>query len=190
MVESGFIQATDVFSATGIFEVILPFLLVFGIMYAILSKTKITGEKADLNAVISLVIAFIAILNPGFRTYVMAFIPYLIVLLVILFVGMLLFLLYGGTEQAFMNVVKKPTFYISIFVIVLILVFMVASEVFTEELQPPDVYTESGELNRTVLDDPSRRASIIFGNPRVVGAIALLVLMALSVFAVTYQRKT
>ena len=48
----------------GVFNVIMPFLLFFAIVYSILDKAKILGDNREgINAVIALVIAFIAIRN-------------------------------------------------------------------------------------------------------------------------------
>jgi hypothetical protein len=82
-------SAIGLLEGIGLLEVILPFLLMFGLVYAILAKTRIAGDKADLNAVIALVVAFIVTLSSGFRIFVMAFIPHIAVFLVVMFVGML-----------------------------------------------------------------------------------------------------
>jgi len=51
------------FDKIGVYDVVLPFLLVFTIVFAILEKTRILGkeDKKNLNAMVSFVIAFFVI---------------------------------------------------------------------------------------------------------------------------------
>jgi len=65
-----FRQAIDFFSNIGLFDVVLPFLLVFTIVFAILEKTKVLGTeeiegkkytKKNLNAIASFVMAFLVV---------------------------------------------------------------------------------------------------------------------------------
>jgi len=67
---STFREAIEFFDRMGIYDVILPFLLVFTIIFAILEKTKVFGmeeidgkkyTRKNLNAMISFVIAFLVI---------------------------------------------------------------------------------------------------------------------------------
>ncbi len=45
----------EVLERMGVFDVILPFILIFTIVYAVLQKTKILGERKNFNVVIALV---------------------------------------------------------------------------------------------------------------------------------------
>ena len=65
-----FRQVIDFFQSIGLYDVVLPFLLVFTIVFAILEKTKVLGTedidgkkytKKNLNAIASFVIAFLVI---------------------------------------------------------------------------------------------------------------------------------
>jgi hypothetical protein len=70
---------------------ILPFLLMFTLVFAILEKSKILGEgKKQINAIISLVIGLLLIAFPFARDTVVKLMPFLAVVLVVLFVFMLL----------------------------------------------------------------------------------------------------
>jgi len=54
----------------GVFDILLPMLLIFTVVYAILDRTKIFGQdKKPINAVVALVISFLTIQN----TYVTGF---------------------------------------------------------------------------------------------------------------------
>src|SRR3989338_3318102 len=65
-----FRQVIDFFEEIGLYDVVMPFLLVFTIVFAILEKTKVLGTeeiegkkytKKNLNAIASFVIAFLVI---------------------------------------------------------------------------------------------------------------------------------
>ena len=65
-----FRQVLDFFDSIGLFDVVLPFLLVFTIVFAILEKTKVLGQeeiegkkytKKNLNAIAAFSIAFLVI---------------------------------------------------------------------------------------------------------------------------------
>ena len=68
--QSGFRGVIDFLNKLGVYDVVLPFLLVFTIVFAIFEKTKILGidklegkeyTKKNLNAMVAFVIAFLVI---------------------------------------------------------------------------------------------------------------------------------
>lgn len=50
-------------SSIGMFDVILPMLLIFTIVYATLQRTKLLGQKKEIDAVVGLVISFFVMGN-------------------------------------------------------------------------------------------------------------------------------
>jgi len=82
-------------------NVILPFLLVFVIVYAILDKTKILGDKRDINAIVSLVFALATVGLPsafGAVDIIIKLIPVISVIMVIILAFMLTYGFVGGTK--------------------------------------------------------------------------------------------
>jgi hypothetical protein len=80
------------FTATIFTEGVLPFLLVFVLVFAILQKTKILGEgKAQIDALIALAIGLITIAIPTTRDYIVHMMPWLALALVTLLVFMLIY---------------------------------------------------------------------------------------------------
>ena len=79
-------------------EVILPFLLVFTLVFAILQKTKILGDgKKQIDALVALVIGLIVV-SFGYTTgIIISLIPFLAIAAVIILIFMLL---YGMTFEA------------------------------------------------------------------------------------------
>lgn len=95
---SDFISSLD---SIGFYDVALPFLLVFTIVFAILQKIKIFGEKGkNFNAVIALVMAFLVVRSDTIIQTMNLFLPKvslisIIIISVLLLVGLLL-----GKESA------------------------------------------------------------------------------------------
>lgn len=88
------------FSSPIFVDVILPFLLVFTLVFAVLDKTKLLGEgKKQINAITSLVIGLILIGFPFARDIIVRLIPFLVVALVILFIFMLLYGFVSGKKE-------------------------------------------------------------------------------------------
>ena len=54
----------NIWASNGIFDIALPFVLFFAIIFSILHRTKILGNNKSIDAVIAMVISFFIILNP------------------------------------------------------------------------------------------------------------------------------
>ncbi|MBI1971099.1 hypothetical protein HYS47_05095 [Candidatus Woesearchaeota archaeon] len=72
MTESAFRGALSFLNEIGVYDVVLPFLLVFTILFAILEKTKVLGTeeiegheytRKNMNAIVAFVIAFLVVLS-------------------------------------------------------------------------------------------------------------------------------
>jgi hypothetical protein len=110
--ESTFRGTLGFFNKLGIYDVILPFLLVFTIMFAILEKTKVLGtEKVDgemmskknINAMVAFVIAFISVAS----TQIVAIINQTASQVVILLLLSIFFMILVGS---FWQESQKPIF--------------------------------------------------------------------------------
>lgn len=93
-------QAIEFLKEFGFFEIVLPFLLVFTIVFAVLEKTKIFGvEKIDdveyprrnINAMLAFVIAFLFVASKELVEVVNVSLPIVIMVLIVLMCFMMLF---------------------------------------------------------------------------------------------------
>ena len=81
-------------------DYILPFVLVFTLIFAILQKSKLLGdEKKQINAIIGMVVGLILISFPFARSVVVKLMPFLAVSAVILLVFMLLYGFISGKKD-------------------------------------------------------------------------------------------
>lgn len=169
-----------------ILQFFLPFLLVFIIIYAILSKTKIASQREDVNIIIAFTIAFL-ITAAGLGSLVAEIITPLAILVVVIAVMFIIFAFFGAKPE---QVLKQKWLVALIALVAVILVFVVISPYLAptnETLQSMNA-TQGEEMVKKQLVGP-QAAMWIFGNPQVLSAIIILVLAAVLAFFLLYQPK-
>jgi hypothetical protein len=73
-------------------EIILPFLLVFVVVFAILQKTKVLGDgKTQMDSLVALVIGILLIITPAPRDFIVNFTPWVAVGAAVILVFLLLY---------------------------------------------------------------------------------------------------
>lgn len=103
-------------------EYILPFLLVFTLVFAILEKTQVLGEKGkarQINAIISLVVGFILIATPYARGIILNLMPVLAVALVIMFIFLMIYGFGGGNVSTPNKWISIPAGIIGVLVVII-----------------------------------------------------------------------
>lgn len=131
--ESMFRAALEFFDDIGIYDVVLPFLLIFTIMFAILEKTKVLGTeeiegkrytKKNLNAITSFVIAFLVVASTRLVALVNTAMAN-IAILVLVSVSFLLLIgsFYREEEDVFLTGGWRTTFMVVSF-IAIVLIFL------------------------------------------------------------------
>ncbi len=105
-------MAETILSSSLFTHAILPFLLVFTLIFAILQRSKILGEgKKQIDAIVALVIALLLIAFPLPRSIIVFLMPFLAVMAVIILVFMLLWgFVASGKDGLVMNKGLKITF--------------------------------------------------------------------------------
>jgi len=120
--------------ASGFFrELVLPFLLVFTLIFAILDKTKILGEgKRQINAIIAFVVGLIFISFSYAVGITVKLMGFMAIVAVILLVFMLLYAFAAGEKEEF----KMPRGLKIAFGILIGLALIIALLVFTGSFGP------------------------------------------------------
>jgi len=108
--------AIDILINMGFFNVILPFLLVYAIVYGILVRTKIFGpEQTSVNAIISFSLALFFVAAANVVEVIQGFLPWVgVVAIFIVGVMMLGVLIYGGEMESFSKHFKVPGILITV----------------------------------------------------------------------------
>ncbi|MEM2089570.1 MAG: hypothetical protein QXL88_00535 [Candidatus Pacearchaeota archaeon] len=97
----------EFFAVPFLYNVVLPFLLVFAIVFAILEKTKVLGEdKRHIDLLVAFCIAFIFVGVPAMVNVTLRLIPVVSLIIVILLCFLLLFGFAGinVTESKFLKI--------------------------------------------------------------------------------------
>jgi len=100
-------NALEFLKRFGFFDVVLPFLLIFTLVFAILEKTKVLGvtkdgkPKANINSMISFVIALFFIAIPQVVVAVQESLPYVGILLVVIVAYLLMVGSYASGDKEF-----------------------------------------------------------------------------------------
>jgi hypothetical protein len=131
-------------------QVILPFLLIFVVVYAILEKTDILGKgKRQINAIVSLVIALIVVGVPVAVGVITRMIPVITIVIVILLLFMLMFGFIGGGEKGGLGPGLRIAFGILLGITLLVVIIWAVGgfEWFASNLATPS----SGEFWQSVV---------------------------------------
>ena len=177
-----FRQVIEFFDTIGLFDVVLPFLLVFTIVFAILEKTKVLGTeeiegrkytKKNLNAIAAFTIAFLVVASSQLVEIITTVSSNAVV---VLFLSVLFLLLVGSFykegESVFLEGGWKVVF--------MIIVFIAIIGIFLDAIKSPD--------GRTWLERVGDFAGS--GSDELAGSIVLLGLIVLFVvYAVREPSK-
>jgi len=168
------------FDSIGLFDVVLPFLLVFTVVFAILEKTKVLGTeeidgkkytKKNLNAIASFVIAFLVIAAKELVAIINETVAKAVV---VLFFSVLFLLLVGSFHKE----EKEPMYLQGPWKIVfMIIVFLAIVGIFLDSIK-----TSDGRTWLQRLGDFSGS-----GSDEVAGSIVLLVLVVLFIVYATKE---
>ncbi|MCK4714584.1 MAG: hypothetical protein KAT35_03345 [Candidatus Aenigmarchaeota archaeon] len=180
-----FLEAIGVIGGLGAVYFLAP-LLIFGIIFAVLSKTKAISDKMDANAMVALIVAFLVGLFPEASLFIALFIPIMVMMLLIIFGGVLIYLFMGASAENLGNFFKHPgtvVFFLLMFTVVFAVSF---SAIF------PQSYTayagNATEYSPELFAGPMGVTATIF-HPKVLGTIVFLLLMAISVGAIVAKPK-
>src|SRR3989344_4332425 len=83
----------------GVFNYVLPFLLIFSIFIAILEKTQILGEgKTNINVVVSASAGLLVLAQQGIVETINLFIPRISLIMLVTLMGLLIIALVAGKK--------------------------------------------------------------------------------------------
>jgi hypothetical protein len=132
--ESGFRGAIDFLGRIGVYDIVLPFLLVFTIVFALLEKTKVLGveeiggvrvSKKNLNSIIAFVVAFLVIASSQLVAVISEVMSH-VVLLMVLIVSFLLLVgtFFGDKEFSMEEYPSWIKFFMILVFIGIVLIFL------------------------------------------------------------------
>jgi hypothetical protein len=85
----------------GVFDILLPFLLIFTITFGVLQKSQLFGkDKKNLNVIVALVLALLFVRNTSLVSLVNRFLPNISIFMVVILMFLLLIGLFSGKAHA------------------------------------------------------------------------------------------
>jgi len=85
----------------GVYDYFLPFLLIFAIIFAILEKTNILGDKTNINVVVSMVIGLLLVVQQPIVGIINSFLPRASLIIIVILVSILVISLIGGSHTGY-----------------------------------------------------------------------------------------
>ncbi len=167
------------FSWLSYFLAIFGFLLVYVVVYAILTKTKILGENAFINSITAFILAIVFItFSPGVQ-YLGAITPWFAILVVSLF----FFLVIVGFSQKEIDKFMKP-WIAWVFIAILLIIFVIAAIKVFNPVLAPYLPGGSGDADPTLL----KVAKFAYSDRFLGGALLLIIALIVS-WIVTKKAK-
>lgn len=111
----------------GVFSYILPFLLIFAIVYGVITKTSILGENRSVHAIIALAVGLLALVGDYVPQFFQIITPYLGIGLSILLVGIVLL----GLFYQDVTWVKKVLVWVGIAIFIVVVYSSLSNTGFT-----------------------------------------------------------
>ena len=90
----------NLWAQQGVFAYVLPFLLVFAVVFGILNKTKILGDNRGVQAVIGISVGLMSLMNDYVSEFFEIIFPYTGIGISVLLVGLILLGLVSGESWA------------------------------------------------------------------------------------------
>jgi hypothetical protein len=91
----------NIWQAAGIFAYLIPFLIVFAVVYGILNKTKLLGENRGVQATISLGVGLMSLVNDYVPNFFSSLFPYAGMAIAVLLVALILMGLISDQDFAY-----------------------------------------------------------------------------------------
>ena len=158
---------------------LITFLLIWGIVYAILEKSQLLKGTSPFHAFLGFVIALLFSFTPKAVEFIETITPWMVVLFVVVILILVLFLSMGWTESSFQDAMGEPVMRWTIIIIVLIILVSSLTQVFapafSEEGSGGGSSIVNGEEVSDTVGEEVRKA--VF-SPKVLGAVFLLIIAA------------
>ncbi len=155
---------------------IFGFLLVFLVMYAILTKTKILGESPFINSFVSFIFAIIFVVFAPAVKYVQTIVPWVAILIICLFFVLII----AGFSQKDISVFMKPALG-WVFIVLLAIVFLVSAIVVFNPMLKPYLPGSSGSGGDAFL----LNITDFLYSEKVLGAVLLLIIAGIASWVIT-----
>jgi len=196
------VDALGVLQTFGVYDTVLPFLLIMAGTYAVLTKYKPFGEMKGVNAVIATVVGLVFITFAKAVAFINLLIPLMTIFMIMIVLAVLIFTFIGIKGETIAEVfTKQPAAYLIIIFILVFIVAVVYSMIYPEIVVFVQNPVLAQQLNISPTGGPGatptqQAATFLFFqigqilfSPQILALIALFAVFAVAVFFITYEPK-
>ena len=192
-------DAVAIMQNFGVYTVLLPFILVMTLVYALLTKLKPFGESKEINAVIAVVLGLLFVSFVKASAILTSFAVFFTGFLIILLMLVLVFTFMGVEGKTMAQIITtEPAAYGTIIVIILLIFFISYGQAFPEGGLVTQAPEEAARLNITEIPSglsPTQEAAAIVSNiamkiilsPPVLATIIMLILFGTAAYFITRE---
>ena len=174
------------------FSIIFPALLVFALVYAVLTMTKMLGDSKTVNAVVAIVLAFLVMLSEDIIALINFIAPWFVLFFLFIVLLLVVYKIFGATDKNLANFITtdRPVQW-AIFAIGIVIVVAGFSHVYGQRLLKSTVNETSENITgveavSTATSSFRDNVTRIFFNPKVIG---LLFIFFVAVFAISLLTR-
>ncbi len=187
------VSALGTMENMGLFDVILPLILIFALIFGVLEKTKIISDKAVVNVIIASAIAFIFTSFIKAGRFLRLMTPMIIGMLVVLLFIFLIFRFIGVKEEQLVGAFKKSIVTYGLVIgLVILFVFVAMNTAFPEltapQLQPRGTMNASSNATMTQQQIFQQQMSDTLLNPVVIAMIVMLLTFTVAAFMIVRKN--
>lgn len=142
-----FMTVLDQWESFGVFNVLLPFLLVFAITFAILEKIQLFGQKRQINGIIAAIMGILLVRNQYVVGIINRFLPNISLFMIIILMFLLLIGIFAGGSTRFRGSLLGFAMVIS-FIFVL---WSLSSNFLGDTLGLPDFLTNLDDQTKSII---------------------------------------
>ena len=183
----------------GQFSFVFIFLLVFAVVYGILTYVNpLKDEKKGIYAIFSFVLAILVSISSNAVTFIRTLSTWFFVLALLTFLMLFVFGIFGLKEKNYMELVKDSNVHTWVIIFGIVIILFSLGSAFCQNLLETgsgDNNDNTGDGNDTAINERTSVASGSFAdnvlmtivNPKVLG---LLVVFLISLFTIIFLTKT
>ncbi|MBW2979038.1 hypothetical protein KY307_00030 [Candidatus Woesearchaeota archaeon] len=172
--------------------ILLPALLIFVVVYALLSKTETFGKNKAFAAAVAIIAAFLGILFKDVLVIINFMAPWFVVIFIFLVLLLVLLMILGVKEETIAEFVSKNKgFQMLIIAIALIIFFAALGYVYGERLLPVTAEKAPVEAKAITTGEAGTFKENVFKvifNTKVLGALFILIVAIFAIVLLTREK--
>jgi hypothetical protein len=178
------------------FDIVFAAVLVFAIVFAILSKTKLITDNVTFNALIAAVISFLVMLSNTVVQIVNLMIPWFVLVIILLLLLLLIFQVMGASDKNIFEAMKSEKIIIWALLGVGMLIFVIAAGYVLGQDAGPYLTGESNTTSDGTTISGSSTGTADFGtnvtatlfHPKVLGIFVIFGIIITAVLLLTSSK--